>query len=503
MSTAYKPGQLSALFGVLPSKTVISQKRKLPAFDEKIFFPSPMPKKQRIRNITHQPSITKNTNEKRNKMKNKHQRMRKNRSTIDKQSSMNRKSMDARTIFLGNIPIHWKERNVKQFLQKWKKNIECVTFSNYISKIKEKKLQMHRNPVMSNIEKVNKNCWIRMNDEKCAHSALILNNTLLNEEINGMMTSFTVRVDMSDSKCNNSLTLFLGNLPLSATEDMIRSHFVGHECTNILNVRIIRDKLTQISKKCGFIEFSDVKSYANALDLNGTAFGGKKDQVRLRVMPWMMEAQQMKEDFMDNQRNHLKKALSTKPNKLRTKSGMVYAFAHSNKNQFAKDEKFVRLLKEIGDYSSNSRTRKVKKRWRDHPEMRLECELRKKRNSVQRTLKRNVKGLHVNFNEMLGRDFNASKKNAKLERLKLELKTQTIIAEQVEHRKQVKQKKWRAKQRKIKHIIDNKNERKSRKRMKSEIKKRKQLVKQERNKNSWKIKQMDIDPKMFDDPAYN
>jgi RNA recognition motif-containing protein len=64
-------------------------------------------------------------------------------------------------------------------------------------------------------------------------------------------------------------SLFVGNLPWSATEDEIKSAFEEH--VKVIAVRLITDKMTGRAKGFGFVEVED-----SEMDKAITAMNGKK-----------------------------------------------------------------------------------------------------------------------------------------------------------------------------------------------------------------------------------
>ncbi len=64
-------------------------------------------------------------------------------------------------------------------------------------------------------------------------------------------------------------SLFVGNLPWSATEDEIKSKFEEH--VKVIAVRLITDKMTGRAKGFGFVEVED-----SEMDKAITAMNGKK-----------------------------------------------------------------------------------------------------------------------------------------------------------------------------------------------------------------------------------
>ena len=70
-----------------------------------------------------------------------------------------------------------------------------------------------------------------------------------------------------------SKSLYVGNLPWSATEEEIQNLFASHG--QVLSVKLISDRETGRARGFGFVEMeeADVASAIQALD--GTSFGGR------------------------------------------------------------------------------------------------------------------------------------------------------------------------------------------------------------------------------------
>ncbi|KGG51414.1 putative RNA-binding protein [Mitosporidium daphniae] len=60
---------------------------------------------------------------------------------------------------------------------------------------------------------------------------------------------------LSGSKFDESKTLFIGNIPRTASEDALRAVFEANSCTSITRIRLIRDSKSQDCKGVGYIEF--------------------------------------------------------------------------------------------------------------------------------------------------------------------------------------------------------------------------------------------------------
>lgn len=70
-----------------------------------------------------------------------------------------------------------------------------------------------------------------------------------------------------------SKSLYVGNLPWSATEDEIRDLFANHGTVD--SVKLISDRETGRARGFGFVEMSANEADAAAEALDGTSFGGR------------------------------------------------------------------------------------------------------------------------------------------------------------------------------------------------------------------------------------
>jgi RNA recognition motif-containing protein len=68
--------------------------------------------------------------------------------------------------------------------------------------------------------------------------------------------------------------LYVGNLPYRTTEEELREAFEAHG--EVVDVNIIKDRMSGVSKGFGFVEFgTDAEAKAAMEALNGTQFGGR------------------------------------------------------------------------------------------------------------------------------------------------------------------------------------------------------------------------------------
>lgn len=76
-------------------------------------------------------------------------------------------------------------------------------------------------------------------------------------------------------------TLFIGNLPRFMDQAELKSLF--EECGSLVDIRIPKDDDTGRLKGFAFVEFEDQESVTNALELQGTEFGGRVMNIDFEV----------------------------------------------------------------------------------------------------------------------------------------------------------------------------------------------------------------------------
>ena len=68
-------------------------------------------------------------------------------------------------------------------------------------------------------------------------------------------------------------SLYVGNLPWSATEEEVRSLFASHG--NVSSVKLVSDRETGRARGFGFVEMDDADASSAVEALDGTSFGGR------------------------------------------------------------------------------------------------------------------------------------------------------------------------------------------------------------------------------------
>ena len=68
-------------------------------------------------------------------------------------------------------------------------------------------------------------------------------------------------------------SIYVGNLPWSATEEEVHSLFSAHG--NVLSVKIVTDRETGRARGFGFVEMEDADTAAAVEALDNSSFGGR------------------------------------------------------------------------------------------------------------------------------------------------------------------------------------------------------------------------------------
>ena len=70
-----------------------------------------------------------------------------------------------------------------------------------------------------------------------------------------------------------SKSIYVGNLPWSATEEQVRELFTEHG--NVINVKLINDRETGRARGFGFVEMEDADALRAIEALDNFSFGGR------------------------------------------------------------------------------------------------------------------------------------------------------------------------------------------------------------------------------------
>lgn len=115
------------------------------------------------------------------------------------------------------------------------------------------------------------NAYIVMETEEGAKGCLAENSSLFEGK--------HIRVDLAakDRKNDTKKSVFIGNLPFNISEEIVWEFF--GTCGQVTNVRLVRDRKTNLGKGFGYVTFADKSSIELALQLVGTECAGR--QIRI------------------------------------------------------------------------------------------------------------------------------------------------------------------------------------------------------------------------------
>ncbi|KAJ3315952.1 Nucleolar protein 12 [Boothiomyces sp. JEL0838] len=160
-----------------------------------------------------------------------------------------------RTIFVGNLPVTVIE---KAFSEKLPRKQAFIA----------KKLHEKRESL---------NAYIVFKESEAAKKALSLNGAVFMDH--------HIRVDIAEKKQekqrDSKRCVFIGNLPFDIADEQVWGFFEG--VGEIENVRLIRDRKTNVGKGFGYVQFKERASVVLALKLNDNELEGRKLRVTRAV----------------------------------------------------------------------------------------------------------------------------------------------------------------------------------------------------------------------------
>jgi nucleolar protein 12 len=155
------------------------------------------------------------------------------------------------TVFVGNVPIEHSQKEVRKIFAQYGK-INKIWFRS-IPVTQESKLKRKANCILKQYQEGadSKNAYVKFEERESAEKACAVNGLKVEEH--------TLRVSLClDDNLDYETTVFVGNLPLDIKEEELRNHFssVG----NLVNVRVVRDKITHRGIGIGYVRFTDKPS---------------------------------------------------------------------------------------------------------------------------------------------------------------------------------------------------------------------------------------------------
>ncbi|KAJ2782031.1 Nucleolar protein 12 [Coemansia interrupta] len=179
-----------------------------------------------------------------------------------------------RTIFIGNITIECitdgKVYNqLKAMCTKYGK-VKSIRFRSVaFSEMLPRKVAYITGKFHSQRDSCN--AYVEFTSEEAAAKAVELNGAVFQEK--------HIRVDRADNSQGRDMkrTVFVGNLDFATQEEELWTHFGS--CGEVENVRVVRDRKTNIGKGFAYVQFVDRTSVALALKLHDTEINSRKIRV--------------------------------------------------------------------------------------------------------------------------------------------------------------------------------------------------------------------------------
>lgn len=171
--------------------------------------------------------------------------------------STNFEEENNRTIFVGNLPISFKEKHVRRLFSEFGP-IESVRFRNIA--VGDPKLSKKVAFIKSKFhsKRNSLSAYVRFANVEIAQKSLKMNGTLIDDH--HVMVDMAIESDR-DWKC----AIFVGNLSLATEEEDLWKVF--EQCGKIKNIRVVRDNATGVCTGVGYVNFENSDSVKLALQL--------------------------------------------------------------------------------------------------------------------------------------------------------------------------------------------------------------------------------------------
>ncbi|KAI8055132.1 hypothetical protein BDF22DRAFT_741727 [Syncephalis plumigaleata] len=180
----------------------------------------------------------------------------------------------ARTVFVGNLPTavlnKTEYRTFKKYFAEYGKvesiRFRSIAFSRPLARrIAFVSKQLHK-------ERDTLNAYVVFDNETSATAALAANGAVLLDH--------HLRVDRAtgSSRFDRKRCVFVGNLSFDAQEELLWRHF--GDCGRIVNVRMVRDRKSNVGKGFAYVEFEDKSAVGLAMRLHDSRLGTRTIRVQ-------------------------------------------------------------------------------------------------------------------------------------------------------------------------------------------------------------------------------
>ncbi|XP_075222700.1 RNA-binding protein 34-like isoform X1 [Lycorma delicatula] len=259
-------------------------------------------------------------------------------------SEEERGEINARTIFVGNLPKSVSRKKLKKLFSKYgpveSARLRCsaINISHLPRSIAVSKRDFH--PKATSVFG-----FVKFVNKSSVDESLKANGTVYEEH--------HLRVDRitSDKTESTQNSVFLGNVPFDVADNDVRKVFEG--CGEIESVHIIRDNKTGMGKGFGYVNFKFQDSVEFALKLNGAMLKKRNIRVKRAVKRFAEKRQNERIIEKDKTKQHkntvdekLKLTYPKKTKEKKKKDNPVKAFqGHTIKDKSVKKKKSKKKLR--------------------------------------------------------------------------------------------------------------------------------------------------------------
>lgn len=177
-----------------------------------------------------------------------------------------------RTIYVGNVPINSKKKQIKSVFKKYGP-IETLRFRGI--PVADPKIPKKVAAITKEFHPDRKSifCYIRFIKPEDAQQAVQENGNIFKEH------HLCVRYCGSSTKNDECKAIFIGNLNFRAEEEQLWKLF--EPCGPIDSVRIVRDSRTGMGKGFGYVNFKDADAVQLALEMENVKLGDRELRIKL------------------------------------------------------------------------------------------------------------------------------------------------------------------------------------------------------------------------------
>ncbi|CAI5447433.1 unnamed protein product [Caenorhabditis angaria] len=246
---------------------------------------------------------------------------------------------NAKTIFVGNMPLTATEKSVRKLFAEFGQ-IDSVRLRNVIPKnAKISKRIAHLTGKFSE-KQTSLTFYVKFVDAESVEKSLKLNGTKIEEH--------TIRVDKCGQKkeFGKDLAVFVGNLPFDISEDALHDFFTA-QIGPVDAVRIVRDKETGQGKGFAFVNFKDDSSTSLALSMEKIEM--EKREIRITKVMKKGQINKISNAKKKNANANNKKAAATKDAK------KLENFKFSTKKERSTEQNERRALKKSAKKAINKK----------------------------------------------------------------------------------------------------------------------------------------------------